>query len=251
MKKNFITKEYSLESKAGTFSMLEKRNFFGSKILEIDDVMTVDENAISWNEASDGTQDVNIDDQTKTVNTTDLKDENHEIRIFPKQSNSEIKEFTTWELSIDIHTIIRTWIYGQLKKFKTFATIRNEETRHNSIDDAIYEYIDLNIIPRIDFATILLYIRWYKIGDLEASGQPALQFNAQYTENTIVPPTVSGESNDDLLRRTEEWKESILATNFNLSVDSLSKMSTILYKQTESSQFYKFNYYFDVVYQKA
>ena len=51
MRKNFITKEYSLENQPGTLNMLEKRNFYGSKILEIPDTLDVDQNNIIWNES--------------------------------------------------------------------------------------------------------------------------------------------------------------------------------------------------------
>jgi len=251
MKKSFITKEYSQEAKAGTFSMLEKRNFFGGKILEIDDIMNVNQNDITWIEASDNTQGVNIDNKTQTLNTSSLKGDEHTLRIYPKQSTSEINQFTTWELVINIENIIKSWIFAQLKKFKTFSGIRNDETKSGEIDSAIKHYIELNIIPRIEFATVYLYIRYFRIGEIDNTTQVALKFDTKYTEFTIIPPPKSGETTEELLLRSEIFKESIQATNFNLNVGVFGKQATILYKQTKTSENYKFDYYFDVVYRKA
>lgn len=251
MKKTFITKEYTQEARAGTFSMLEKRNFFGGKILEIDDVMVVDQNDIIWVEAADHTQGVNIDDQTKNLDTSLLKENNHTIQVYSQQSQAELLKFTTWQIDISIETIIRDWIFAQLKKYRTFQGIRNSEVRSSEIDEAIYEYIDYNVIPRIKFTTIFLYIRYWRIGEIDNQLQVALKFDAKYTEFAIVPPPISGESTDELITRTNIFKESIKATNFDLKTGTFGKTATILYKQTESSEFYKFDYYFDVVYEKA
>lgn len=251
MRKTFITKEYTQEYKAGTFSMLEKKNFLGSKVLEIDDIMTVDQNNIIWTESADNTQGVNIDDQTKNVNTTALKEDNHTIRIYPKQSKAEIDKFTTWELNINISVIIKNWIFAQLKKYRTFEYIRNTETKTNSIDAAIYEYIDYNIIPRIKFKTILLYVRYYKIGDIDNTNNVALKFDTTYTQYAIQAPDALSQTTEELILRTAEFKESIKAANFDLQIKSFGQKAQILYKQINSSETYKFDYYFDVVYEKA
>lgn len=251
MKKTFITKEYTQEFRAGTFSMLEKRNFFGSKVLELDDIMTVDQNNIIWTEAADHTQGVNIDDQTQSLNVTTLKGENHTLRIYPKQTAAEIEKFTIWELEINIQIIIKEWIFAQLKKYRTFNSIRNTETSSGDVDAAIAEYINYNIMPRIKFSTILLYIRYFQIGEIDNTGTVALKFDTRYTPFTIIPPTISGQSTEELILRTAAFKESIKATNFDLQLTTFGQKAKILYKQTNSSEKYKFDYYFDVVYEKA
>lgn len=251
MRKTFITKEYTQEFRAGTFSMLEKRNFFGSKVLELDDIMTVDENNIIWTEAADHTQGVNIDDQTQSLNVAQLKDDNHTLRIYPKQSPAEIEKFTVWELEINIQIIIKEWIFAQLKKFRTFDSIRNTETSSGNVDVAVSEYINYNIMPRIKFSTIYLYIRYFQIGEIDNTGNVALKFDTKYTAYAIIPPTTSGQSTEELILKTAQFKESIKATNFDLQLTSFGQKAKILYKQTNSSEKYKFDYYFDIVYEKA
>jgi hypothetical protein len=231
--------------------MKEKRNFFASKILELEDIMNVDENSISWIQAEDNTQGVNIDVITKNLNTTDLKKNNHSIQIYPNQSKSDIDKFTIWELKIDALSIIKDWIFAQLKRYKTFEFISNEDTKLFDIDKAIYEYIDYNIIPRIRFKTILLYIRYFRISELDNTNNVALQYDAKYDISTIIPEEKSGETTEELMNRITEYKQNILVTNYDLRKSTFNDIITILYKQTENAQLYKFNYYFDVIYEKA
>lgn len=251
MRKNFLTKEYSLEQRPGTLSMLEKRNFYGSKILEIPDTLTVDEIDIVWSESNDKTQGINIDDQTKVLDVSTLKKDNHTIQRAPRQTDRDIREYTIYEMTINIEDIIYDWIFAQLKKFQTFSGIRNEETFKNDIDIAINEYIQVNIMPRIDFETINLYVRYFPIGTFDESGTVSLQYDIKYSENIITPPAISGESTDQLQIRSAAFKNSLKVANFELSLDAFKRVATLRYKQTQSSQNYKFNYYFDVVYKKA
>jgi hypothetical protein len=251
MRKKFLTKEYSLENRPGTLSMLEKKNFFSSKIMEIPDLLTVDETNIVWNESVDSTQLINIDDQTKILNTSDLKKKNHTIQRSPRQSERDVREYTNYDFTINIKTVVNNWIFAQLKKYQTFGGIKNNETAENNIDAAIQEYIDLNIFPRIKFDTINLYIRYFQIGTLDESGLVSLQYDIRYNDKIIVPPAISGESTDQLVRRSLEYKNSLKVGNYELTLDTFEQIATLKYKQTQSSQFYKFNYYFDVVYRKA
>lgn len=251
MRKKFLTKEYSLENRPGTLSMLEKKNFFGSKIMEIPDLLTVDEVNIVWNESIDGTQLINIDDQTKILDTSDLKKTNHSIQRTPRQSERDIREYTNYDFTINVKQIVNDWIFAQLKKYQTFGGIKNDETAENDVDIAIQEYIDLNIFPRIKFDTVNLYVRYFQIGTLDESGLVSLQYDIRYNDNIIVPPAISGESTDQLVRRSLEYKNSLKVLNYELTLDTFEQIATLKYKQTKSSQFYKFNYYFDVVYRKA
>jgi hypothetical protein len=254
MRKSFITKEYSQEARPGTLAMQEKRSFFGSKIMEIEDIIRVDENQIIWTESRDKAQGVGIEDQTGRIDPNDLKNENHGIRIYPQQSDQDRLENTRWEITIDINTIIRDWIFGQIKRSRAFEGISNNQTFSNSVDTSIYEYIDSNIFPRIKFTTIDMYVVYYDLGDtytLNGEETIALQYDTLYRPDLIQPSQSSGESNAQFLVRQRLWKNSIRVTNFQLTTDPFGNVATIVYKQTQSSQKSKFDYYFDVIYEKA
>lgn len=250
MKKSFITKEYTQESVSGTFAMKELRNFMSSKILEIPDTLTVNQNNILWSEFNDNTQGINIDNINKTLNTNDLKKSQHTIERNPNQSLKDIREYTRWTFKINVRTIIREWVFAQLKKNKTFSNIPNDRTKNNSINLAIYDYIDLNIFPRINFKTVLLYVRYYPIGSLK-NNNIQLQYDAQFDSSIINPDSISGESTNDFLIRSDIFKKSLQIYNFNLQLNVFKEIATLEYQQTQSSANFKFDYYFDVVYEKS
>jgi hypothetical protein len=251
MRKNFITKEYTLEPVNGTFNMKEMRTFFASKILELEDVIKVDENNITWSESIDNTQGLGLDNQNKIFNSFDIKKQNHTIRIYPNQSEAEKNQYTRWEILINIREIIKEYLFASLKRSRAFSGVTNNKTILNSVNLAIYEYIDLNIFPRIKFFNIDLYVRYYTVSELQDNGVVALRYNNVFRNDLITPPIISGESSLQFQRRSEQFKESLNVKNFQINTDSNKNIATVLFKQTESSARFKFDYYFDIIYVKS
>jgi hypothetical protein len=251
MKKNFQTREYSTETVAGTFNMVESRAFFSSKILEIEDVMKVDENDIIWNEATDRTQGLGVDNENRSVDTFVLKQAYHAFSAAPRQSENQLREFPTWELSVDIQSVIINYLFGQLKRNNTFYGISNDKTSTGNIDDAIRHYIISNILPRIKFTSIDLYVKYYKIGEKQDDGQIALQGKNEFVESIITPLPKSGETTGQYLNRVLEYKKGLKVTNFQLTTNSTQSNAVITYKQIQNALNYKFDYYFDVIFEKA
>jgi hypothetical protein len=258
MRKSFLTKEYSLEKVQGTLNMKELRNFFSSKILEIEDEMLVDENNIIWQENENKTQGIGLDTVNRVFNTFDVKNANHSIRIEPTQSDQQRREFTRWELTFNIREIIEQYLFAQLKKNRTFAGISNDLTFDNSVDTAILQYIRDNVYPRIEFARIELFIQYYKLGEpipelFDSQNNPiiALQYDPQFRQDIINPTPLSGETTPQYNSRIAQLKQDILVKNYQLSTDPRENVATMIYKQTEISLDYKFDYYFNVVWRKA
>lgn len=251
MKKSFITKEFSIEGQPGTLSMKEQRTFFSSKILELEDIISIDENDIIWNESIDNTQGLGVDSVNKILDTYELKLNSHTIRIYPNQSDQDKKEFTRWEFTFNILDCIRQYIFAQLKKNKTFSGIANDKTRFNDIDRAIMDYIDFNVIPRIKFDTIELFIKYYSIGAKQENGIIALQYQNTFREDLITPLPNPGETTAQYQNRVIGYKKSISATNFQLTTDASQTTATVLYKALQSSLNSKFDYYFNIIYKKA
>lgn len=251
MKKNFITKEYSIEPVSGTFNMKEGRNFMVSKMLELEDIMRIDENDIIWSENESGIQGVGIDNQNLKLDVFDLKKNNHNIRITPLQSEQEKKEFTRWEFNFNIKAMIREYLFAQLKRNRTFSGVENSKTRDNSVNNAIYNYIDSNVLPRINFFTVELYIRYYKISEKQDNGVIALQYDSTFRKNLTNLTPNANETNIQYQNRIIQFKKNIKVKNFQLTTDANEDIATLVYKQTESSLNYKFDYYFDIVYEKS
>jgi hypothetical protein len=251
MKKNFQTREYSTEPVAGTMNMSETRAFFSSKILEIEDVMKVDENDIIWNESIDNTQGLGVDNQNRSVDMLTLKQNAHALTRAPRQSESQLREFPTWELSINIQDIIVEYLFGQLKRNKAFYGIPNSKTASGNIDDAIRQYVLLNVLPRIKFSKIDLYVKYYRIGEKQDDGKVALQGNVNFVESIITPLPKSGESTGQYMNRVSDYKKGLKITNFQLTTNSTQTNAVVTYKQIQNALEYKFDYYFDVIFEKA
>lgn len=251
MRKNFITRETTLEPIKGTFNMHEVKFFFGSKIMEIEDVMKIDDNDILWTESETNTQGLGLENQNRTLNTEELKRINHQISLFANQTTTEKAEFTKWQIVFNIDNMINEYLFSQIKRARTFVGVDNTDTIFNSTDAAIKDYITQNIKKRIKFFTVDLYIRYYPIGEKTETGEIALQYKPIYRESLIRPTVLTGESSQDFQKRSLTFKSQLKVKNFQISTDSQQQFATMIIQQSESSQRYKFDYYYDIEYQKA
>lgn len=251
MRKSFLTREFSLETVPGTLNMIEQRSFMASKILEIEDVMRLDENDIRWTENFDHTQGIGMDNLDRKLSSFQLKKVSHALRISPSQSESEKKLFTKWEFSFSIRKMIREFLFAKLKFYKTFASIESKNTYYNDINQAIYEYIDRNVLPRISFDTVELYVRYYPLALLQDNGIVALQYDTTFRDDLYSLQTLAGETTLQYKQRLERFKAETRVRNFQLTTNVSQDIANIVYKQTESSASMKFDYYFNVVYSKA
>jgi len=251
MKKSFLTKEYSLEAQPGTMSMRESRNYFSSKILEIEDVLVVGSDNISWFENADHTQGIGLDNQLLSLDMATLKTNNHAVGLNPLQSDAEKKDFTKWVFTFDVKQMVREYVFAKLKEHGTFATIANKDTFTNDVSAAIYDYVDANVLPRIRFESVNLYVRYVPLSNLPGVGGLALQYDTRFDFNLLNIAALSGESNAAYQQRKQAYKVGAQVKNFQLTTDLYGDVATANYKQVESSQAFKFDYYFDIVYVKA
>lgn len=258
MRKSFRTKEYSLEPIAGTFSMKELRNFFSTKILEIEDTMRINENNIIWSQNEDNTQGLSLDNVNRTLNMYDLKDNNHTLRMQPNQNQQQRNNYTRWEFTFQIKNMIREYLFAKLKRNRTFAGIANNKTLNNSINQAIYDYIDMNVMERLNFATVDLYIQYFPLGEeqpnlFDENNNPvvALQFDNRFREAIISPEPESNETTTEYNARVRRLKRNLLVKKFQINTDVRENTATLIYKQSENAKEYKFDYYFDIIWEKA
>lgn len=225
MRKSFRTKEYSLEHIKGTMNMKEQKSFFMSKILEIEDVINISNINLVWTESSDQSQNLKSENINNKYNSISHKEINHSINFAPLQSDLDIKNYTSWNIKINIKDILKEYLYAQLKKNRVFAYIQPEYTVKKDIKQSILEYIEYNVMPRIEFNRIDLYVKYY----------PIVNENLQY-QNVY-------KYDSDIL--------TYKADNYRLVTDSFYNEAVITYKQIYSSQDYMFNYYFDVIWKKS
>lgn len=257
MRKDFITREFANEAKNGTFNMSEQKSFFASKILEIEDEMYIGNSNINWTESSDKTQGIRLEDVNRIFDTYNVKKSNHSLKISLNQSDTEKRDFTKWEFSFNVREIVTQYIFSQLKTNRTFSGIENSKTRDLDIDKAIFQYIIDNVYPRIKFYNIVLYVQYYRIGEyqniLDANNNQiiALQYDTKFRNDLISPPIQGGETTTQYNNRVDLYKKEITIKNFQLSTDANQNIANVVYKQTQSSINWKWDYYFDVIWKKA
>lgn len=225
MRKTFMTKEYSLDDTYGTMNMREVRNFMSSKILEIEDYMRIDNIYLEYTEAVDGSQNLKAESVNKTYNAILDKSQNHTLNL-AFQTDEQAKEYTSWDFKINIKELIVNYIYAQLKTARTFKYVNPANTISKNMETAIKQYISYNVMPRIEFDKIELFVKYYSIDNNN------LRFNNHYNSSIL-----------DLEYET--------ITNFRLVTDSLWDYATMTYKQTKSSEDYRFDYYFNVIWKKS
>jgi hypothetical protein len=226
MRRSYISPEYDNNVVNGTFNMVEQSTFFGSKMLETESQISIDNNDIIWYQRANNEQiDFSIESSLKSYfySSSDNKKNNHRLLIDEKQTQFQRERNTRWILEIDLSSILQNYIFASMKKYRTFEGLKNEMTIYNDVDVALNEYIKSNVLNRYRFSKIELFIE-YK--DLRNNN--ILRYNNVWNPN--VP------------------KNSIL-DKFQLNQTIPDSLISISFEQRPSSQF-AFEYYFNILFEK-
>jgi hypothetical protein len=226
MRRSYISPEYENIPINGSFNMIEKSNSFGSKMVEIDDKIKIDNSDIIWYQRSNNEQlDFSIEStlQSYFYSSSDNKKNNHRLLIDEKQTLFQKERNTRWLLEIDLSSILENYIFASMKKFRSFEGLTNEMTIYNDVDVALKDYIKSNLLDKYQFSKIELFIE-YK----------TLTNNNILRYNNIWNPNITKESILDKYQLIQTIPNSLISISFN---------------QRPSSQF-AFEYYFNVLFDK-
>lgn len=228
MRRSYISPEYQTKSVYGTLNMLEESTFFGAKMLEIEDSININNLDIIYYQTLNNEQlDISIESSLKSyVYSSSLdKQNNHTLVIDPSQPKYQLDNNTKWLLTIDLKSIISNYLFATLKKYRTFEGVKNNMNIYNNTDTAIRSYINFNILNRYRYKGIELYISYQDLRN-----QNILKYNNTWTINSI--------NVNNLLTKIQtetEFDESSIRISFN---------------QEKPSSTYKFNYYFNIIFEK-
>jgi hypothetical protein len=241
MKNDLILNKYKTERVYGTFNLMETTSFFGSKVIEIEDNILIDDSGIQYfdiisTDETNGFQNYNLDTFFENFHLLDLftlKFDNHTI-IKSQQSVIDDKYNTKWTIKIDIKNILMEYIYSKIKERRTFKTIKSNMLINKNINQSIYDYISKNILDRYKFDKMDFYVNYKQINDVTSiTEDTSKKYNPIFKKDII--------SSDNLVK------------NLNLEIDNyidpLSNLN-INYSQVKSSSDYKFDYYFNIYYKK-
>ena len=161
MTRSYISPEFKYPPVFGTLNMEEESSFFGSKMLEIEDYITIGDESIVYYQNQNNEQldlEKEYDFTPALYNTVNDKKTNHTLVLDEFQTQLERNNYAKWIMTINIRTLLRNYIFALLKKYRTFDGIFNEMTINKNVDFSIKEYIERNVINRYKFTGVDLYI---------------------------------------------------------------------------------------------
>jgi hypothetical protein len=237
MKSNMILKKYRTTDVKGTFNLRELSTFFGSKLIEIEDKIQINGLTIQYYQrASDGFQFYDLatlggTESIFTLNLNELKAENHVVELF-QQTEINLLNNTRWRFTIDLTKILTEYLFARLKERRTFKAIQSEDLFQKVINSAIYNYIDYNIIDRYRFTSIDFYVAYSNILTTQkVASSVKLQYDPQWNLNV--------KKNNNLVNNLN-----IVSNNDNLG------NLVFNYNQIKPSTDYRFDYYFELHFEK-
>ena len=228
MKRLGISPEYIYKPISGSFNMNEKRSFMGSKMMDIEDTIILDQRDIVYYQQPSGEQfDINqeliLDPIIYSISQD--KNDNHLFGVDNSQSDVDRNNKTKWVLEVNMRKILRNYIYSNIKSSRTFNGISSSDTSTKSVNESIYRYIDDNIIDRYEYSKIDFYVEYVNLSENNIN---------RYTTN--YDPSIEIEDNS--------------FRNIRTLFSEDSSMVRIFLTQEKSSKEFTFNYYFNIYFNK-
>jgi hypothetical protein len=162
MRRNYISPEFKYNKIIGTNNMVEKPSLFGSKVLEVEDILSIDSNFIQWyqrssNEQIDQNSEINFG--VNTLDVVELKNRNSTLELDKSIPESTRDQNPRWILTINLKNILVEYLFATLKKWRTFEGVENSMTLNNNVDVAIREYIDYNVVNRFSLDRVEFFLQ--------------------------------------------------------------------------------------------
>ena len=183
MRRNYISPEFVNSKIYGSFNSYEESNFFGSKMLEIEDLVDIiDQNIIYYQNSKNEQIDVDVESAQNSViySSFDNKNKNHILTIDDSQSDSQKKSNTRWLLDIDLKSILTEFIFANLKRERTFQTLTNDMVVSKDVNVFIRNYISNNVLDRYNLSNIDLYVDY-----LDLKSEDNFQYKTIFDKRTF------------------------------------------------------------------
>ena len=228
MRRTYISPEFKTNNVYGTYNMVEESNFFGAKMLEIEDSILIANQNIIYYQKPNGEQ-LDFDTETTIESTiyssSEDKLSNHKLTIDETQTKYSLDNNTRWIIDINLKSILTNYLYAELKRYRTFESIKSDMTIYNDVNVAIKKYIDFNVLNRYKLSTIDFYVNY-----TDLRNQNVLRYKNIWDQNTFKP----------------EYKLSKIQTVSDYNQNTLR----VLFNQEKPSSTYKFNYFFNLTFVK-
>ena len=228
MRRTYISSEFVNTKINGTFNMIEESNFFGAKMLDVEDSIYIEnQNIIYYQQASGEQIDLAIESSLPSYvySSSSDKETNHRLTLDDSQTSFQKNGNTKWIIEIELRTILENYLFATLKRFRTFEGIENNQTITNDINSSVQKYITSNVTNRYKFKKLDLYIR-YK--DLR---------------------------NQNILRYKTYWnhviqKEENKVVKFQSETAFDGSSIKLFFSQEKNSTQFSFEYYYNILFEK-
>jgi hypothetical protein len=228
MRRTYISPEYKYNKVYGTYNMLEQSSFFGSKMLEIEDMIVISNQSILYYQTFNKEQlDISVENSLPSIvyNSSDDKLQNHRLYKDDSQTPYQLDKNTKWVMDINLNDILSNYLFAILKQYRTFEGVKNTMTIYNDVDFAIKEYIKNNVINRYKLKNIQMFIKYKDI-----HSQSILRYQNSWN------PIINQDSN--ILKKIQTQ------TSYNYST------MKVMFTQEQPSDQYSFEYFFDLIFEK-
>ena len=231
MRRTYISPEFDYKKVFGTFNMKEESSFFGSKMLEIEDSLQLQDQSIVYYQNPKGDQiDLDIEKLSPPIVYSVSEDfkANHTLVLDDSQSDFLRNTTTRYTLTINLETILENFLFATLKQYRTFDGVKSSMCYSGDINFSLKQYVIKNVVDRYKFDRVELYLNYVDLRD-----QNIRRYNNTWAIN---PSAISIESNKLKNVQTEtEYDFSSIRLTFN---------------QQKSSQLFSFEYYFKLFWEK-
>ena len=110
MRRSYISPEFKYDDVYGTFNMKESTNYYGSKMLEIEDSIKISNDDIIYYQKLNGEQlDIIVESSLDSIvfSSSSSKKSNHTLKIDESQPKYQLEKDTKWILDINLKQIKR------------------------------------------------------------------------------------------------------------------------------------------------
>lgn len=227
MRRTYISPEYKINKVYGSYNMVEESNFFGAKMLEIDDfIEIINQDIIYYQKNTNEQLDLSVESSlTSLVYSSSInKQTYHTLTLDKSQPAFQLNKNTRWILEINLSQIFSDYIFSSLKKYRTFEGLKNNMTLENDVNVSMRNYIENNIRNRYKLNRVELLIN-YK----DLRNQNILKW-----KNTWNPNLTSEQKLNKIQTETASDESKI----------------TIIFEQEKPSETYNYEYYFNIYFDK-
>jgi len=228
MKRTYISPEFDYKPIFGSFNMQESSSFFGSKMMEIVDSLDIENDNLIYHQLITGEQ---IDESSELnlpqiiYDATLNKEFNHTMELDLYQSDFDKENSAKWKIRIEIKDILRNHIFATLKNKRTFEGLRNEMTIFGGVDNAMFDYINKNVISRYGFVKIDFFVDY-----LDLCGDGTLQYKNVYD------------------KQIESDTTKTIKIESAVSIDQT--YLDLIFRQEKPAYAWSYKYYFNIYFEK-